>query len=237
VSHRQEEKQRRREERLAREAAEKKRAAQRQRLQLAVGGLVAVAAIAVVVLLVSGTLGGSDGGGEGQAATPETASNVTLPEQQIGDLQEAAKAAGCKVTNPEIEGATHEDKEFTAADYKTNPPTSGNHFREWYQDGVYEPGTVPQLGMLVHTLEHGRINVQYKPGTPAETVAQLEALLAENNDGYHMLLYENTTDMTAAVAATAWGHSLTCPEMNDKVFDAIRTFRRDYIDQGPENVP
>jgi Protein of unknown function (DUF3105) len=237
VSHRQEEKQRRREERLAREEAERKRAARRQRLQLAVGGLVAIAAIAVVVLLVSGTMGGAADGGDGQASTPEAASNVTVPEQEIGDLQEAAEAAGCRLSNPEIEGATHEDKEFTAADYKTNPPTSGNHFREWYQDGVYESGNVPQLGMLVHTLEHGRINVQYKPGTPAETVAQLEALLAEYNDGYHMLLYENTTDMTAQVAATAWGHSLTCPEMNDQVFDAIRTFRGEYIDQGPENVP
>jgi hypothetical protein len=25
--------------------------------------------------------------------------------------------------------------------------------------------------------------------------------------------------------------------MNDQVFDAIRTFRAEYIDQGPENVP
>jgi hypothetical protein len=237
VSHRQEEKQRRREERMAREEAERKRAARRQRLQLAIGGLVAVAAIAVVALLVSGTIGGSDDNAEGSASQPETASNVTLPEQEIGDLNEAAEAAGCRVSNPEIEGATHEDKQFTADDYKTNPPTSGNHFAEWYDDGVYEPGTVPQLGMLVHTLEHGRINVQYKPGTPAETVSQLEALLAEQSEGYHMLLYENTTGMEAQVAATAWGHSVTCPEMNDQVFDVLRTFRRDYIDQGPENVP
>jgi hypothetical protein len=91
--------------------------------------------------------------------------------------------------------------------------------------------------MLVHTLEHGRIDVQYKPGTPAETVRELEALLAEQNDGYHMLLFENTTGMDAQVAATAWGHSLTCDKMNPQVFDAIRTFRAEYIDQGPENVP
>jgi hypothetical protein len=237
VSHRQEEKQRRREERLAQEEAARKRAASRQRLQIAIGGLVAIAAIAVVVLLVSGTLGGDDSAGAGEGSQPENASNVTLPEQVIGDMKEAAEAAGCSLSNPEIEGATHEDKEFTAADYKTNPPTSGNHFQEWYQDGVYEPGSVPRLGMLVHTLEHGRINVQYKPGTPAETVEKLEAFLAEQSEGYHMLLYENTTDMDAAVAATAWGHSLTCPEMNDKVFDALRTFRAEYIDQGPENVP
>ena len=222
---------------MAQEQAAKARAARQKRLQLVLGGLVGLAAIAVVVLLVSGTLGGSgDGASAGEASTPEAA-NVDIPDPVIGDLQEAAKAAGCKLSNPEIEGATHEDREFSESDYKTNPPTSGNHFPEWYQDGVYAPGSTPQLGMLVHTLEHGRINVQYKPGTPEETVQQLEALLAEQSQGYHMLLYENTTGMDAAVAATAWGHSLTCPEMNDKVFDAIRTFRGEYIDQGPENVP
>jgi Protein of unknown function (DUF3105) len=236
VSHRQEEKQRRREERLAKEKAEKAAAARRQRLQLALGALAGIAAIAVVVLLVSGSLGGGDDAG-GSASEPETASNVTLPEQQIGDAKEAAEAAGCTLRHPEIEGATHESRTFTVDDYKTNPPTSGNHFPEWYDDGVYEPGSVPELGKLVHTLEHGRINVQYKPGTPAETVEQLEALLVEQSDGYHMLLYENTTNMDAQIAATTWGHSLTCPEMNDQVFDAIRTFRAEYIDQGPEDVP
>jgi hypothetical protein len=89
----------------------------------------------------------------------------------------------------------------------------------------------------VHPLEHGRIEVQYKPGTPSSTVRQLEALLAEQSDGYHMLLFENTTDMRYAVAATAWTHLLGCPEMNDKVFDALRTFRARYIDKGPEQVP
>jgi hypothetical protein len=236
MSHRQEEKQRRREERLAREQAEKAKAARRQRLQIAGGALVAIAAVVAVVLVVTGTIGGSSSAEEGAAAQPEAA-NVSLPEQEIGDIDEAAEAAGCRLTNPEIEGAGHEEREFAASDYKTNPPTSGAHFPQWYEDGVYTPGTVPQLGMLVHTLEHGRINVQYKPGSPEQTVQQLEAFLAEQSDGYHMLLYENTTNMDAQVAATTWGHSLTCPEMNDKVFDALRTFRAAYIDQGPENVP
>ena len=52
-----------------------------------------------------------------------------------------------------------------------------------------------------------------------------------------MLLYENTTGMKPQVAATAWTHSLDCPSMNDKTFDAIRTFRARYIDKGPETVP
>jgi hypothetical protein len=233
VSSRQEEKQRRREERLARERAEKASAARRKRLQIALGGIGGVAAIVVVVLLISGALGGDSSSADGANAP---ASDVAIPEQAIGDMKEAADAAGCKLANPAIEGRSHEDKAFKASDYKTNPPTSGNHFPQWYDDGVYTPGSTPELGMLVHTLEHGRIDVQYKPGTPAKTVSQLEALLSEQSQGYHMLLYENTTNMDAQVAATAWGHSLTCPAMNDKVFDAIRTFRNEYIDKGPEKV-
>jgi hypothetical protein len=235
VSSRQEEKQRRREERLARERAEKARAARAQRLRLAGGALAGVVVIVAAVLLATGTLGGSSSGAD-DPSQPENA-DVKLPAQQTSDLNAAAKAAGCKLANPPIEGRNHSTKTFTAADYKTNPPTSGDHFPEWYQDGVYNPGDTPNLGMLVHTLEHGRIDVQYKPGTPKDVVAKLEALLAEQSDGYHMLLFQNTTRMKPQIAATAWGHSLTCPQFNDKVFDAIRTFRARYIDQGPEDVP
>ena len=233
VSSRAEEKQRRREEREARERAEKASAARRKRLQFALAGVGGLVVIVVAVLLISGTLGGDSSSADGGNAPT---ADAALPEQVIGDMKEAAAAAGCKLTNPAIEGAQHEDRAFKASDYKTNPPTSGNHFPQWYDDGVYTAGNTPELGMLVHTLEHGRIDVQYKPGTPAKTVSQLEALLAEQSQGYHMLLFENTTDMDAAVAATAWGHSLTCPTMNDKVFDAIRTFRAEYIDKGPEKV-
>jgi uncharacterized protein DUF3105 len=236
VASRQEEKERRRQERLERERKESAAAARRKRLQLVGGGLLGLAAIAAVVIAIVSATGGDD---EREAAAPSegAAADVRLPEQQTSNIEEAAKAAGCTLTNPKFEGQNHEDKEFKPSDYETNPPTSGNHTPDWYDDGVYEPGTVPNLGMLVHTLEHGRINVQYKPGTPARDVARLEALLAEQNDGYHMLLYENTTGMDAQVAATAWTHSLTCPRMNDKVFDAIRTFRTRYIDKGPETVP
>jgi hypothetical protein len=89
----------------------------------------------------------------------------------------------------------------------------------------------------VHTLEHGRINIQYKAGTPPETIAQLETLYNEMDGGHHLLLYENATDMPFAVAATAWDHQLGCPTMNPQVFDAIRAFRTEFIDKGPEVVP
>jgi hypothetical protein len=235
VASRQEEKERRRQERLEREQAEARRAARRKRMQLAFGGLLGLAVIAGIVVAV---LIGTGGDSKGQSTSPKGGgANVKLPQQQTSDLKAAAKAAGCTPANPAYEGATHEQKDFKPSDYKTNPPTSGNHTPDWYEDGIYNPGDTPNLGKLVHPLEHGRIEVQYKPGTPKKVVDQLEALLAENDDGYHMLLFQNTTGMKPQIAATAWTHSLSCPQMNDKVFDAVRTFRARYIDKGPERVP
>ncbi|HEX6027060.1 MAG TPA: DUF3105 domain-containing protein [Solirubrobacter sp.] len=231
MSSRQEEKERRRREREEKERAEKAAAARRKRLQLIFGVLLAVIVVGGGTALAVGALGGEDSG-------PRDApvGGADIPERQIADLEEAAKAAGCKLVDAPNEGAGHEEKEFKPSDYKQNPPTSGPHFPQWYQDGIYEPGGVPELGQLVHTLEHGRINIQYKPGTPANVVRQLETLYNEMDGGYHLLLYENTTGMPFAVAATAWDHQLGCPTMNPKVFDAIRAFRDEYIDQGPEKV-
>lgn len=236
MASRQEQKEARRRERLERERKESAAAARRKRLQLGGGVLLGLAVIAgVVVAIAVGFGGGSDTGP--QEPTSADQSSVKLPQQETSDYEEAAKAAGCTLSNPKYEGAGHEEKNFKASDYQTNPPTSGTHFPDWYEDGVYEPGTTPNLGMLVHTLEHGRIDIQYKKGTPAATVKKLEALVAEQNEGYHLLLFQNTTNMQPAIAATAWTHSLACPSMNDKVFDAIRTFRARYIDKGPESVP
>jgi len=237
MASRQEEKEKRRQEREAREEADRKAVARRKRLQYVFGGLLALAAVGgIVAVLALGVLGSDDGGAGNPRDASSASSDVKLPEQKNGDLKGAAQAAGCTLTNPKIEGSTHETKEFKPSDYKTNPPTSGNHNPDWYEDGIYNPGDTPKLGMLVHTLEHGRIDVQYKKGTSAEDVSKLEAFLGET-DGYHMLLFENTTGMDAAVAATAWGHSLTCSEINDSTWDALRTFRTTYIDKGPEAVP
>jgi hypothetical protein len=190
----------------------------------------------LLALALAGVLLAGCGGGE--AAEPsQPDAQVELPLQQTADLEEAAEAAGCELIDAQDEGRGHDaEKEFQASDFKTNPPTSGEHHPEWYEDGVYEPGATSNLGMLVHALEHGRINVQYAPDTPEETVDQLEAVVGEN-EGYHTLLHQNDTDMDYQVAATAWTHLLGCPEMNDEVFDALRTFRTAYIDEGPERVP
>jgi uncharacterized protein DUF3105 len=171
------------------------------------------------------------------SATPAPADVNPLPAVKIRSLTRAARAAGCTLSSPRVEGTAHDTREFTPADYRTNPPTSGPHAPDWYPDGVYAAGTTPELGMLVHALEHGRIEFQYKPGTAADAVAQLEKLVDELQGGYHTLLFENATHMPYDLAATAWGHLLACPAMNDEVFDALRAFWKTYVDKGPEIVP
>jgi hypothetical protein len=231
MSSRQEEKERRRREREEREAAEKASAARRKRMQVVLGVVLALVLVGGGAFALVSTLGGGS-----DTETEAPAGSANIPAKQEGDLKKAAAAAGCKLVDAPNEGAGHEDKQFKPSDYKQNPPTSGPHFPEWYQDGIYGPGDTPELGKLVHTLEHGRIDIQYKPGTPASTVAQLETLYNEMDGGYHLLLFQNETKMPFAVAATAWDHQLGCPTMNPKVFDAIRAFREEYIDKGPEKV-
>jgi len=232
MSSRQEEKERRRRERQEREAAEKASVARRKRLQMVFGAVLVVLLIGAGAVFAATQLGGGDD-------TPDApVGGADIPEVKEADVTKAAAAAGCKY-DPKVpvEGSGHEEKDFKPSDYKQNPPTSGNHFPQWYEDGVYEPGDTPELGKIVHTLEHGRIDIQYKKGSSADVRAQLETLHKEMDNGYHLLLFENGTNMPYAVAATAWEASLGCPTMNPQVFDAIRAFSKEHINKGPETVP
>jgi hypothetical protein len=235
MSSRQEEKQRRREEREAQERAAQASAARSRRLQMVGGGVLVAAAIAVVIVLVAGGSGGDAG------PSNEKTSGVAIPApgpNASGDnLPQAAKAAGCITKTFPSEGRNHVT---TTVTYKTNPPTSGNHNPTPAEDGIYDPGNTPKKENFVHTLEHGRIEIQYRPGTPKKTIDQLVTLFNEKVNGaagYHTLLFQNNTNMPYAVAATAWTQLLGCKTMNAKVFDAIRAFRARYTDKGPEFIP
>ncbi|MEA2274116.1 MAG: hypothetical protein QOI98_2824 [Solirubrobacteraceae bacterium] len=230
MSSRQQEKEKRKEERLARERADAARIKRLRLMQMAVGGLLAAAAIAAVALAVTKSGGGSSG------ATPKgSATGVAIPKQQIADLAAATKAAKCAVHTYPIEGRNHVTGQVK---YKTNPPTSGNHNPTPSLDGVYDPGNTPAKENYVHTLEHGRVEIQYAPGTTRHRIAQLETLQAEELNGipgYKTLLFQNNTNMKYAVAATTWGHLIGCSKFNDRVFDALRAFRKQYVDKAPES--
>ena len=228
MSSRQEEKERRRREREEAERAAAASADRRKRLGIVLGAVLAIAVAAIVVVAVAS--GGDDG-----SEPSSGGSEAGVPAREISDLGEAAKAAGCKVAQHKEEGRSHTSEDVK---YKTNPPTSGQHDPVAAQDGVYpEP---PDVEQSVHSLEHGRVLFQYKPGTPERRVAQLETMVNEEvrgTPGYHTLLFENQSEMPYAVVATSWTKSLTCSTFTDKTFDALRAFREANVDKAPEQVP
>jgi hypothetical protein len=232
-----EEKERRKAERLEAQRKAEQAAARRRRMQMLGGGLVALAAVIAVVIAV--TAGGGGGGSGISANSPVSADikGITLPAPKITNLKAAAAAAGCALHTYPIEGRTHVTTPVT---YGTNPPTSGNHNPTPAADGVYAAQNTPAKENFVHTLEHGRIEYQYKPGTPTVEIRQLEALWNETvmgQPGYKQLLFQNNTNMPFAIAATAWGQLIGCPSFNPKIFDALRDFRNAYLDKGPEQIP
>jgi hypothetical protein len=235
MSSRKEEKERLRREREAQEAAAAKAAGRGRRMRIVGAVLGAVAlAIAAVVLITSASGDGVESTGP---ASADDGSQVTLPPVRDRNLQSAAETAGCELRTVPSEGSTHVN---TEVEYRNNPPTSGNHNPEAALDGIYEAGNEPAPENWVHTLEHGRIIFQYRPGTPQNVIDQLEALAAEplnGSEGYKTVVMQNNTGMEHQVVALAWTQELTCDRFSEGFIDAGRAFRAAYTDKGPEFIP
>lgn len=202
----------------------------------AAGALVAAALIALAVVTLAG---GDDGGGGGSGEVYPDGGEVPSPQET--DLRAAAKAAGCTLKDERAAGSNHVTQPVT---YRSNPPHSGDHFAEAAEDGAYDEA--PPTENWVHSLEHGRLVVQFKPSLPPDARANLKK--QHDDDPFHMMLFPNATRMPFDIAVSAWtrdpeplgtGHLLGCPRMNDRVYDAIAAFRSRFRDNDipPENVP
>lgn len=239
-----EERERRRAERLAAERAEA--AAQRRRLILgyAVAGLLGLAVVVgLVIVLMSSGDGTDQVSGEDlpeaahievetgfvNGAEPDGREGTPPPPIEQGDLQKAADEAGCdlRLDLPD-EGAEHvPDDELP--EWDTSPPTSGDHSGQQQADGAWvdvEPGNT------LHSLEHGRINIQYSPDLPQSAQLELKGVFDESPQG--MLFFANP-EMPYEVAATAWRQLLGCEKYEGRAtLDAIRDFRDTFRGRGPE---
>ena len=243
------ERERRRAERLAAEQAAA--ASERRRLMLGyvVAGVLTLAVVVGIVLVIGG--GGDDEpqvGGEDipdaahiqvnsgflHETTPDGREGTPPPALQQGDLEIAAEEAGCELQlDLEEEGSTHVTKESEIPDYGTDPPTSGNHHPEQLADGAY--AEMPEPWFFVHSLEHGRVEIQYSPDLPERDQLALKGVFDQQPDG---VLFFPNTEMQAAVAVGAWTQLMTCERFEGQAtLDAIRDFRDIYIGQGPEAVP
>jgi hypothetical protein len=244
---RKQEKERRRAARL--EAERREKDAERRRLMLGyvVAGALTLAVIVGLVIVLMNGAGGDTQQVAGEdicdPAHVQTQSgflhDVPLdcregtppPPLQQANLKTAANDAGCELKlNLPDEGNTHITSESQIPKYGTNPPTSGNHNPEQMADGAYK--VEPQDWYFVHSLEHGRIEIQYSPDLPEKDQLALKGVFDEDPDG--MLMFPNP-DMPYEVATTAWTQLMGCKKFQgDATLDAIRDFRDIYRGQGPE---
>jgi Protein of unknown function (DUF3105) len=247
------ERERRRLERV--EAEQREAAAERRRLMLGyvVAGVLTLAVGIGIVVVIAGSGGGDDEvtvdgeelpqaahievqSGSVNGIAPDGREGTPPPAVEQGDLRIAADEAGCELDlDLPDEGNTHIQPNDDPPDYKTNPPTSGNHIvpPRMQADGAYIE--YPDPVYTVHSLEHGRIDIQYSPDLPEDQQLELKGLFDEDFDG--MLLFPNP-DMPFDVAATAWTQLIRCPTYEGRAtLDALRAFRDTYRGQGPEPVP
>lgn len=232
ANRREEERERLRQARQERESSQAKSDRRRLFAVYGVAGLIGLLVIAGIVAVVGSSGSGGDGeshinqaSGSTNGVKPDERTGTAAPEVKVADLKQAAKQAGCALRlHLKDEGHTHIAPTSATPDYKTNPPTSGDHVEAPYQqaDGAYSemPGEI----FIVHSLEHGRMEIQYSPELPEEDQLLLKGVFDTMYGG--TLLFPNE-NMDYEVAATTWTNMLGCPKYKGAItLDAIRDFGR-----------
>jgi len=235
------ERERLREERIAAEESDKSSGRNRLLAGYAIASTAVLAIAVLVFILVSGGGDSSGGGntddggshinlnqeaGSTNGVEPDDRAGTIPPPVKVTDLKTAARQAGCelRLELPD-EGNTHIPPGSPTPNYKTSPPTSGNHVEPPYQqaDGAYSE--MPEPIDFVHTLEHGRMEIQYSPDLPEKDQLALKGLY---DTMYGATLLFPNDEMVYDVAATTWTNLLACREYKGSItLDAIRAFGKE----------
>lgn len=166
--------------RLEREAIQRQMAARTRNRTIGLS-LVALAAVAVVVAVVVLQPGAGPSDAEGAS-----------PAELLAQAPDAAQAAGCTdVQTTEFYGGSdqaspdYSDQAHIEGDerfpelppldsYPSTPPASGPHVgATTLPAGVYD--SPPELGPLLHSLEHGASVVWYSPNAPQALLDEVKA--------------------------------------------------------------
>lgn len=125
--------------------------------------------------------------------------------------------------------------------YNSNPPTSGWHYDTPQREGVFTTQQIQE--QILHNLEHGFVNLQYKDLNGPE-VQRLTDLV--RRDQRHLILAPYPgLPADVKVALTAWtgpngnpalqvGKLMYCTGLDE---NAVRNFITLFRDKGPELVP
>lgn len=122
--------------------------------------------------------------------------------------------------------------EGTVVKYNSVPPTSGPHYANVADWGIYDHEIDDRL--LVHDLEHGGIEILYN-GIDDETIQKLKVVYADlqkTNGRILMAPYPGLKDAKIALTAWTWLDKLQSYDEQ-----TIRDFFQAHVDNGPEKVP
>ncbi len=156
----------------------------------------------------------------------------TSPEADSALAGAAARAKCVLREGLAEEGRAHLTREDPVPDYATDPPTSGDHIGPPLQqaDGAWLDPAAPVD--VVHSLEHGRIAIQYDPGIPERDQLALKGLY---DTVYSAALLFPNPEMQWEVAATSWRNLLGCDRFRGRAtLEAIRAFGAAHQGKGPE---
>ncbi len=142
------------------------------------------------------------------------------------DLTAAMEAAGCTYRTFPNEGRTHVSSLDAKVDYKTFPPTSGQHYQIPAIWDIYDR-PINQV-QSVHNLEHGGVVIQYGSDVPQ---AQIDRIAEFYRDDPNGMLVAPLPGLNDQIALTAWTHMSKCDRFDEQAFT---TFRDAFRGRGPE---
>ncbi|PJC36962.1 hypothetical protein CO046_03300 [Candidatus Peregrinibacteria bacterium CG_4_9_14_0_2_um_filter_53_11] len=126
-----------------------------------------------------------------------------------------------------IQGREHIPVDYSSTpEYNSNPPTSGPHYVEETDWGVYQEEL--EDGNVIHSMEHGGIWISYQPSLDEETKAKLEAI-GKNYPGSVVVSPRSANDSPIALAS--WGRLEKLTEFDE---DRIVKFIKGNKNNSPE---
>ena len=148
------------------------------------------------------------------------------PEQIEFEQQVETVSLEGKVEEFEIEGRDHVPAS-TTVEYQTNPPTSGSHFGQAEEWGIYSKEIDDKAG--VHNLEHGGIWISYKD-ISEEDISVLEETGKQNSQSTVVSPRSGNDDK---VVVASWGKLMRLDSV-DKAL--IQKYIDTYKNQSPEKL-
>ena len=156
---------------------------------------------------------------------------VALDRRGDAQLRADLTAGTCEVDTRTDRTGPAGQNHVPSPSYRVNPPAGGDHLASAARAGTYSVGSVPDDGLLVHSLEHGYVIAWHQPDLPADQLAQLEAFQQQHDDD---VLVVERSDLPVPVAATAWGQRLLCQQVET---GPLERFVDEHVGNGPEDVP